>query len=148
MVHSPSHVSLFVTPWTAARQASLCLSISPSLPKLRQMNQLSTQPSHPVVLFHSALGSFPKSQLFANYWSFSFCISLSNEFSALISFEIDWFDLLTLQGTLKSLLQHDSTKALILQYSAFFIVQSSHPHVTIRKTIALTVHIFGGKVMS
>ena len=83
-----------------------------------------------------------------NYWSFSFSISPSNEHSGLISFRIDWFDLLAVQGTLKSLLQHHSSKASILQHSAFFIVQHSHPYVTTGKTIALTRWTFVGKVMS
>ena len=82
------------------------------------------------------------------YWSFSFNISPSNEYSALISFKVDWLDLLAVQGTLKSLLQHHSSKASILQYSAFFIVQLSHPYMTTGKTIALTRWTFVGKVMS
>ena len=82
------------------------------------------------------------------YWSFSFSISSSNEYSGLISFRIDWFDLLTVQGTLKSLLQHHSLKASILQCSAFFMVQLSHPYMTIGKTIALTIQIFVGKIMA
>ena len=82
------------------------------------------------------------------YWSFSFSISPSNEYSGLISFRIDWFDLLTVQGTLKSLLQHHGSKASILWCSAFFMVQISHPYITIGKTIALTIQIFVGKVMS
>ena len=86
-------------------------------------------------------GKWPK------YWSFSFSISPSNEYSGLISFRIDWFDLLAVQGTLKSLLQHNSSKASILQHSAFFMVQLLHPYVTTRKTIALTRHNFVGKVM-
>ena len=83
-----------------------------------------------------------------NYWSFSFSISLSNEYSRLISFRIDWFDLLAVQGTLKSLLQHHSSKASILWLSAFFTVQLSHLYMTTRKIIALTILIFVGKVMS
>ena len=82
------------------------------------------------------------------YWSFSFCISPSNEYSGLISFRIDWFDLLTVQGTLKSLLQHHSSKASVLQHSAFFIVLLSHPYMTTGKTIALTRWTFAGKVVS
>ena len=82
------------------------------------------------------------------YWSFSFSISPSNEYSGLISFKIDWLDLLAVQGTLKSLLQHHSSKALNLQHSAFFTIQLSHPHMTTRRTIALTRHTFVGKVMS
>ena len=101
---------------------------------------------------------FPKIRVFSNesalhirrpnYWSFSFSISLSNEYSALISFRINWLDLLAVQGTLESLLQHHSSKASILQCSAFFIVQLSHPYVTTGKTIALTRRTFVGKVMS
>ena len=101
---------------------------------------------------------FPISKVFSNgltlcikwpkNWSFSFSISPSNEYSGLISFRIDWLDLLAVQGTLKSLLQHHSSKASILQCSAFFIVQLSHPHMTTRKTIALTRWTFVGKVMS
>ena len=82
------------------------------------------------------------------YWSFSFSISPSNEYSGLISFRMDWLDLFAVQGTLKSLLQHHSSKASILQHSAFFMAQLSHLYMTIRKTIALTIWIFVGKVMS
>ena len=98
-----------------------------------------------------ASGSFPMSQFFASggqSWSFSFSISPSNEYSGLISFRMDWFDLLAVHGTLKSLLQHHSSKALILRRSAFFIVQLSHPYVTIGRTIALTRWTFIGKIMS
>jgi len=111
-----------------------------------------------VVPFFSCLQSFPASECFqmsqflairwSKYWSFSFNISPSNEHSALISFRMDWLDLLTVQGTLKSLLQHHSSKASILQCSAFFIVQLSHLYMTTRKTIALTRWTFVGKVMS
>ena len=82
------------------------------------------------------------------YWSFSFSITPSNEYSGLISFKIDWFDVLAVQGTLKSLLQHHSSKASILRHSVLFIVQLSHPHMTTGKTIALTKRIFASKVMS
>ena len=98
-----------------------------------------------------ASGSFPMSQFFPSwpkYWSFSFSISPPNEYSGLISFRMDWFDLLAVQGTLKSLLQHHSSKASILWCPTFFIVQLSHPYMTTGKTIALTRHIFVGKVMS
>ena len=115
------------------------------------------QPSHPLVPFSSCLqpftasGSFLMIQLFTSgcqsYWSFSFSISPSNEYSGLISFRIDWFDLLTVQGTLKSLLQHHSSKASI-HCSAFFIVQLSHRYMTTGKTIVLTRWIFVGKVSS
>ena len=103
--------------------------------------------SSPVIIFSSCLqplpasGSLPMSQFFASggqYWSFSFSISPSNEYSGLISFRIDWLDLLAVQGTFKSLLQHHSTKTPILQHSAFFLVQISHPYMTTGKTIALT----------
>ena len=116
--------------------------------------------NHPssFVPFCSHLQSFPASRLFSNesnlcirqlkYWSFSFSISPSNEHSGLISFRMDWLYLLVVQGTLKSLLQHHSSKASILQHSAFFIVQLSHPYMTTRKTIALTGRTFVGKVMS
>ena len=114
--------------------------------------------SSSVVLYSScpqslqASGSFPMSQLFAwgdpKYWSFSFSISLSNEHPWLISFRKDWLDLIAVQGTVKSLLQHHSSKASILQRSAFFTVQLSHPYMTIGKTIALTRQTFVGKVMS
>ena len=110
---------------------------------------------HPLLLLPSM---FPSIRVFSNesalcirwpkYWSFSFGISPSNEYSGLISFRMDWLDLLAVQGTLKSLLQHHSSKAPILQCSAFFIVQLSHPSMTTRKTIALTRWTFVGKVMS
>ena len=110
---------------------------------------------HPLLLLHSL---FPSIMVFSNeqllcircpkYWSFSFSIRPINEYSGLISFRMDWFDLLAVQGTLKSLLQHHSSKASILQYSAFFIVQFSHPYMTTGKTIALTRWTFVGKVMS
>ena len=115
------------------------------------------QPSHPLsspscLQSFSTSGSFPMSQLFASggpkYWSFSFNISPSNEYPGLISFRMDWLDLLAVQGTLKSLLQHHSSKASILWRSAFFIVQLSHPYMTTGKTIALTSWTFVDKVMS
>ena len=115
------------------------------------------QPSHPVVPFSSCLQSFPASGSFPEsvlsirwpkYWSFSFSISPSKEYSGLISFRTDWFDLLAVQGTLKNLLQHYSSKASILWCSAFFIVQFSHQHMTTGKTIALIRWTFLGKVMS
>ena len=115
------------------------------------------QPSHPVISFYSYLqsspasGYFPRSQFFASrgqYWSFSFGISPSNEYSRLISFRMDWLDLLAVQGTLKSFLQHHSSKASILQHSAFFMIQLSHPYMTTGKTIALTRQTFVDKVMS
>ena len=107
---------------------------------------------HPLILLHSI---FPSTRVFPaicirwpKYWSFSFSVSPSNEYSELISFGIDWFDFLVAQGTLKSLLQHHNAKASILQCSAFFLVQLSHPHMTTGKTIGLTVWTFVGKGMS
>ena len=147
-----------VTPWTAACQASLSITNSWSLHKRMSIESVMP-PSHlilcPLLLLPSL---FPSIRVFANdsvlhirwpkYWSFSFNISPSNECSGLISFRMDWLDLLEVQGTLKSLLQHPSSKASILQHSAFFIVQLSHPYMTTGKTIALTRRIFVGKVMS
>ena len=148
------HVWLFVTPWTAAHQASLSFTISWSLLKL--MSTESVMPSNHLILHHPFLllpSIFPSIRVFSNelalcvkwpkYWSFS--ISPPNEYSGLISFRIDWFDLLAVQWTLKSLLQHHSSKASILQCSAFFIVQLSHPYMTTGKTIALTRWTFVGK---
>ena len=109
---------------------------------------------HPLLLppFLPASESFPMSQFFnsggQSIWSFSFSISPSNEYSGLISFRMDWFDLLAVQGTLKSLLQHHSSKATILWHSAFFMVQLSHPHMITGKTIALTRRTFVSKVIS
>ena len=118
-------------------------------------------PSNHLILCQPLLlppSSFPRIRVFANesvlcirwpkYWSFSFNISPSNKYSGLISFRLDWLDLLAVQETLKSLLQHHSSKALILQRSAFFIVQLSHPYMTTGKTIALTKWTFVGRVMS
>ena len=136
-------------PWTEARQASLSFTNSQSLLKLMSIKPVMK--SSPFILCHSLLflpSIFPSIRIFFNdsvlcirwpkYWSFSFSISPSSEYSRLIFFRIDWFDLLKVQGTLKSLLQHHSSKASILQYSAFFIVQLSHPYMTTGKTIALT----------
>ena len=158
-VHFLSLIQLFATPWTAAHQASLSFTISQSLLKLTSIELVI--PSNRLVLWRplvSSLQSFPVSEFFSNdlvlhirrpkYWSFSFCISHSNEYSGLISFRIDWFDLLAVQGTLKSIFQHDSSKTSILQHSAFFIVQLSHPYMTTGKTIALTRWTFVDKVMS
>ena len=143
-VQSLSHVRLFVTPWTAARQASLSITNSWSLPKLMSIE--SVMPSNHVILCRPLLmpSIFPSISVFSNesilpirwpkYWSFSFSTSPSN--SGLISFRMDCLDLLTVQGTHKSLLQHHSSKASILWHSAFFIVQLSHPHMTTGKTIA------------
>ena len=162
-VQSLSRVWLFAVPWTAAHQGSLSTTSSWSLLKLMSME--SVRPSNHlifVVPFFSCLPSFPASrsfqmsQLFASdidvkvskYWSFSFSINPSNEYLGLISFRIDRFDLLAVQGTLKSLLRYHSSKASILWHSAFFIVQRSHPYMTTGKTIALTRWTFVGKVMS
>ena len=156
---SCSVVSDSVTPWTAAHQASLSITNSQSLLKLMSME--SVMPSNHLILCRPLLllpSVFPSIRVFSNesvlcirwpkYWSFSFSISPFKEYSGLISFRMDWFDLLAVQGTLKSLLQHHSSKASVLQCSAFFIVQPSHPYMTIGKTIALTRWTFIGKVMS
>ena len=149
----------FATPWTAAHQASLSITNSRSLPKLMSIE--SVMPSSHLILCHPLLllpSVFPSIRVFPNesvfrirwpkYWNFSFNISPSNEHSGLISFRVDWLDLLAVQGTFKSLLQHHSSKASILQHSAFVIVQLSHPYMTTGKTIALTRQTFVGKVMS
>ena len=133
------------TPWTAARQASLSTTNSRSLLKLMSID--SVMPSNHLILCHPLLllpSIFPRIRVFSNesvlpirwpkYWSFSFNISPSKEYSGLISFRIDWLDLLAVHGTLKSLLQHHSSKASILQHSAFFIFQLSYPHLTTWKT--------------
>ena len=138
-VQSLSHVPLFASPWTAAHQASLSITNSWSLLKLMSIE--SVTPSNHLILcrplllppsiFSSIRVFYSESVLhirWPKYWSFSFSMSPSNEYSGLISFRIDWFDLLAVQGTLKSLLQHHSSKASTLQHSAFFIVQLSHPH--------------------
>ena len=153
-----SHVQLFETPWTAAHQASLSITNSQSLLKLTSIQLVV--PSNNFTLCRPLLllpSIFPSIRVFSNesvlcirwpkYWSFSFSIIPSSEYSGLISFRIDWFDLLAVQPTLKSLLQHHSSKASILQHSAFFIVQLSHPYLTTGKTIALTTWTFIGKVM-
>ena len=154
-----SHVWLFATPWTAARQVSLSITNSWSPPK--PMSIESVMPSNHLILCHPLLllpPIFPSIRVFSNesalyirwpkYWSFSFNISPSNEHPGLISFRMDWLEPLAVQGTLKSLLQHHSSKALILWRSAFFIVWLSHPCMTIGKTIALTRWTFVGKVIS
>ena len=147
-----------MTPWTAARQASL--SITNSRSSLRLMSIESVMPSSRLILCRPLLppSVFPRITIFSNesflhirwpkYWSFSFNISPSNEYLGLISFRLDWLDLLAVQGTLKSLLQHHSSKASILWHSAFFIVQLSHPYMTTGKTVALTRWTLVGKVMS
>ena len=159
VVQSLSYVLVFETPWTTACQASLSFTVSWSLLKLMFIE--SVMPSNHLILCHSFFllpSIFPNIRVFSNesalrirwpkYWSFSFSISPSNEYLGLISSRIDWFDLLAAQGTLKSLLQHHSSKASVLQHSAFLIVQLSHPYMTTGKTIALTIQTFVGKVMS
>ena len=154
-----SHVQLFATPWTAAHQASLSITNSQSPPK--PMSIESVMPSIHLTLCHPLLllpSIFPSIRVFSNesalcvrwpkYWSFSFSISPSNEHPGLISFRMDWLDFLAVQGTLKSLLQHHSSKASILRHSTLFIIQLSHPFVTTGKTITLTRWTFVGKVMS
>ena len=155
---SRSVVSDSVTPWTASCQVSLSMTNSQSLLKLKSIE--SVMPSNrlifccPLLLLPSI---FPSIKVFSsesvlcirwpNYWSFSFSISPSSEYSGLISLRMEWLDLLAVQGTLKSL-QHHSSKASILRHSAFFLVQLSCPHMTTGKTIALTRWTFVGKVMS
>ena len=158
-VQSLSRVRVFVTPWTAACRASLSITNSQSLLKL--MSIMSVMPSNHLILCRPLLllpSIFPSIRVFSSesalpirwpkHWSFSFSISPSNEYSGLISFRIDWFDLLAVQETIKSLFQHHSSKASILWRSTFFIVQLSHPYMTTGKTIALTILTFVGKIMS
>ena len=158
-VQSLSRVWLFANPWTAAHQASLSITNSQSPPK--PMSIELVMPSSHLILCRPLLllpSIFPSIRVFSNesalrirwpnYWSFSFNISPSNEHSGLVSFKMDWLDLLAVQGTLKSLLQHHNSKASILRHSAFFIVQLSHPYLTTGKAIALTRRTFIGKVMS
>ena len=148
-----------MTPWTVALQSSLSITNSQSLLKLMSIE--SVMPSNHLILCHPLLqlpSIFPSIRVFSNestlhmrwpkYWSFSFNISPSSEHPGLISFRMDWLDLLSVQGTLKSLLQQHSSKASIFLCSALFIVQLSHPHMTTGKTIALTRRTFVGKVMS
>ena len=158
-VQSASSVQLFATPWTAARQDSLSITNYQSLPKLMSIEWV--MPSNHLILcrlFLLLLSIFPSIRVFSNesalcircpkYWSFSFSISLSKEHSGQISFRMDWLDLLAVQGILKSLLQHHSSKPSVLQHSAFFLVQLSHPYITTGKTIALTRRTSVNKVMS
>ena len=158
-VQSLSHVQLFATTWTAGHQASLSITNSQTLLKLMSIE--SVMPSNHLILCRYLLllpSTFPSIKVFSNesvlcirwakYWSFSFGISPSNEYSGLISFRIDCLDLITVQGTLKHLLQHHSSKASTLQCSAFFILQLSHPYMTTGKTIAVTRRTFFCKVMS
>ena len=152
-------MSDFAIPWTTACQASLSIINSQSLPKLMSIE--SVMPSHHLILCRPLLflpSIFPNIRVFSNesalhirwpkYWSFSFNISPSNERPGPISLRMDWLDLLAVQRTLKSLLQYHSSKASVLQHSAFFIVQLSHPYMTTGKTIALTRRTFVDKVMS
>ena len=144
---------------TAARKASLFFTVFWSLPKLLSIE--SVMPSNRLILCRPLLllpSIFPSIRVFSNesslhirwlkYWSFSLSISPSNEYSGLISFRIDWLDLLAVQGTLKSLLQHHRSKASVLQCSVFFMVQLSHPYMTTGKNIALSIWTFVGKMMS
>ena len=153
-----SRVRLFATPWTAARQASLFFTVSLSLFKL--MSIQSAMPSSNLILCRPLLLPpliFPSIRVFSNesalhirwpkYWTFSISISPSNEYSGWISFRMDWLDLLAVQRTLKSLLQHYSSKASIPRHSAFFMVQLSHLYMTNGKTIALTTWTFVCKVI-
>ena len=153
-----SHVQLSATPWTAARQASLSITTSQSLLKLMSIE--SVMPCNHLILCHPLLllpSIFPGIRVFSSelglpirwpkYCTYSFSISPSNESSGLTSFRIDWFDLLAVRGTLKSLLQHHSSKASIVWHSAFFMVQLSHPYMRTGKTIALIIRTFVGKVV-
>ena len=152
-----SHVRLFAAPWTAAQQASVSITNSWSLLKPNELVMPSTHLILCCPLFHPP-SIFPSIRVFSNesvlpirwpkYWSFRFSISPSNEYSGLISFMMDWLNLLVVQGTLKSLFQDNSSKASILRHSAFFTVQLSHPYMTPGKTIALTRQTFVGKEMS
>ena len=148
-VQLPSRVRFFVIPWTTTHWASLFITNSQSLPKLMSIDLVI--PSKHLILYHSLLlwpSIFPSIWFFSNesvlpirwpkHWTFSFSINPSNEYSGLISFRINWLDLLAVQGALKSLLQHHSSKMSILRRSAFFIFQLSHPYMTTGKTIALT----------
>ena len=154
-----SHVQFFVTPWTAAHQASLSFTISWSLLKLMPIEFV--MPSNHLILCCPLLflpSIFPRIRVcskelalhnrWSKHWSFSFSISPSKEYSGLISFRIDWFNLLAVQGTRKSLLQHHNSKASVLQYSAFFMVHFSYPCMTTGNTITLTIWTFVNKVMS
>ena len=158
-VQSLSRVRLFVTSWTATHQASPSITNSRSLLKLTSIESL--RPSNHLIVCHPVLllpSIFPSIRVFSNesvlhirwpnYWSFSFSISPFNEYSGLISYRMDWLVLLEMPGTLRSLFKYHSSKASVLQCSAFFIVQLSHPYMTTGKTIALTRQTFVGKVMS
>ena len=153
-----SRVQLFATPWTAARQAFLSITSPRNMLKLMSIE--SVIPSNHLILCRPLLilpSIFPSIRVSSNEsalhirwpkdWSFSFNISPSNEYPGLISFRMDWLDLLAVQGTLKSVLQHHTSKASVLRCSAFFMVHLSHPYMTTGKTIALTGWTFVGKVM-
>ena len=159
VVRSLSRVRLFATPWTAARQASLSFTMSQSLLKLMSIELV--MPSNHLILCHPPLllpSIFPSIRVFSNEsalrirwpkdWRFSFSVNPSNEYPGLISFRIEWFDLLADQGILKSLLQHYSLKASILWWLAFFMVQLLHLYMPTGKTIVLTIQTFVSKVMS
>ena len=158
-VQSLSRVQLFATQWIAARQASLSITNSQSSLKLMSIKSVMP-PNHlifcrPLLLLPPippSIRVFPNESTllmrWPKYWSFSFIISPSKEYSGLISFRMDLFDLLAIQGTLKSLFEHHSSEASILRHSAFFIVQLSHPYMTTGKTIALTRWTFVSQVMS
>ena len=158
-VQSLNHVRIFATPWTVVHQASL------SIMKLLEFAQLmsieSLMPFNLLILCHPLLllpSIFPINRVFSNetalhirwpkYWSFSFNICPSSGNPGMISIRMDWLDLLAVQGALKSLLQHHSSKAPVLDCSAFFIVQLSHSYITVEKTKALTIRTFVGRVMS
>ena len=156
-VHSLNCVRVVSNPWTAACHASLCITNSQRLLKL--MSIKSVMPSNHLILccrllllpsFFPSIGGFSNELVLRircpKYWSFNLSITPSNKYSGLISFRINWFDLLAVQGTLKSLLQHHSSKASVLQHSTFFMVQLSHPYVITGKTIALTRQTFVDKV--
>ena len=158
-VAAKSCVQLFATPRIAARQASLSITNSRSSPKLMSIESVMPsshlslcRPLLPLPLIPPSIWVFSNESTlhmrWPKYWSFSFTIIPSKEIPGLISFKMDWLDLLAVQGTLKSLLQHHSSKASILQYSAFFTVQLSHPYMTTGKTIALTKRILVSKIMS
>ena len=155
-IQSLSCVWFFATPWTVVCEAFLSFTISQSL--LTLMSIQSVMPSNHLILCCPLLllpSIFPSIRAFSNrsalsircpkYWSFSFSISPSNEYSRLISFKIQWFDILTVQGTLEHLLEHHSSKASILWYSAFYMVQLSHPYMTTGKTIAFSIQTFFNK---
>ena len=158
-VQSLSRVRLLMTPWTAAHQASLFFTNSWNLLKLKSTKLV--MPSNHLILCRPPLflpSIFPSIRIFSNesvlhirwpkYWIFSFSISPSNEYSGLISFRMDWLNLLVVQGTLKTPLQHHSSKASVLWCSAFFVVQLSHPYMTTGKTVALTRQNVVSKVVS